>query len=299
MAETGRPIPGRPGRDCELGAPRGRPQAAPEVSRHNQAVRGFVDIHSHVLPGIDDGPPDVAGALDMARAASDAGTRVLAATPHLRSDFPDVHIHELAERCEALRRAIALAGIDLELVSGAEVSLVWALEAAPDELVLASYGGRGMDLLIESPEVSVSGLGAMLHELGVQGFRITLAHPERSPAFQRDPGMLERITGQGVLLQVNAASLLEDGRRQPASRLGRELCRRGLAHALASDGHRAESWRPVTNVSRVAGALRGEVGDERFEWLTATAPAAIIAGTKVPEPPPARSKHRRWRLGRV
>ena len=68
------------------------------VSRSGASLSGLVDIHAHLLPGIDDGPRDLESALEMARAAVDAGIEVIAATPHLRRDFPDVHIEELAER---------------------------------------------------------------------------------------------------------------------------------------------------------------------------------------------------------
>src|SRR5437660_746068 len=105
--------------------------------------RGFVDIHAHVLPGIDDGPSDGARALALMRAAAEAGTTTLAATPHLRSDFPDVNVHELAWRCAAMRSQIERESIEVRLVGGAEVSLTWALEASSDELVLATYDQRG------------------------------------------------------------------------------------------------------------------------------------------------------------
>src|SRR6516165_5195396 len=99
----------------------------------------MVDIHSHVLPGIDDGAPDVDEAVAMARAAAGAGTATLVATPHVRADFPGVHVDELADRCEQLRDAIAQAGVELEIVCGAEVSLAWALDAGDAELRMASY----------------------------------------------------------------------------------------------------------------------------------------------------------------
>ena len=74
-------------------------------------MAGYVDIHAHVLPGIDDGPDDMDESLAMARAAADSGIAVIASTPHLRSDFPDVHVRELADRCEATQAAIDAAGI--------------------------------------------------------------------------------------------------------------------------------------------------------------------------------------------
>ncbi|MDQ6836648.1 MAG: protein-tyrosine phosphatase, partial [Actinomycetota bacterium] len=102
-------------------------------------MTGLVDIHAHLLPGIDDGPGSIAESVEMARAAVASGTEILATTPHLRSDFPDVHVSELADQCARMTGALEEAGVQLQLVSAAEVSLGWALEAADEELRLASY----------------------------------------------------------------------------------------------------------------------------------------------------------------
>lgn len=257
-----------------------------------RAAAGIVDIHSHLLPGIDDGPDDLDGALALARAAASSGVCTLAATPHLRADFPAVRADELADRCEAMREAIRREGIVLEIVSGAELSLSWALEAKPEELALASYGQRGRDLLIETP-TSVFGLDDLLFELRLKGFRITLAHPERNPDFQQDPTRLERLVEQEVLLQVNADALVSK-RHSPVGALAEGLCLRGFAHILASDGHRASSWRPVTQLAEAVKAASKLVGEARARWMTSTAPAAIVAGTDLPEPPGVK-KQRGWR----
>jgi len=235
----------------------------------------------------------------MLRAAAGSGTTTIAATPHLSAEFPNVRVHELAGRCATLRDAVAEEGIEITVASGAEVSLTWALEATDDELRLASYGQRGTDLLIETPSINVFGLEALLYHLRGKGLRITLAHPERNPEFQRQRDRLSRLVDQGVLLQVNGDTLLGDPRRSAACALGRDLCVHGLAHALASDGHRASAWRPVTRLAQAADAAAALVGAERAVWLTATAPAAIIEGEQLPDPPvivPRRRKWR-WRLG--
>src|SRR5688500_18830855 len=111
----------------------------------------MIDLHSHLLPGIDDGAPDLEHALELARAAADQGTRVLAATPHLRADYPDVRPDELGSRCDEIRRAIADAGIELEVVQGGEAGVMWAVNASDDELREGGFGGRGTDLLVETP----------------------------------------------------------------------------------------------------------------------------------------------------
>jgi protein-tyrosine phosphatase len=258
-------------------------------------VSGFVDIHAHVLPGIDDGPHELDQSLEMARAAVESGITTIASTPHLRSDFPDVHLDELGERCTALRDELARDRIPLELVSAAEISLTWAIDASDEELVMASYGQRGTDLLIETPWVHVAGVDRFLHALRVKGYRITLAHPERSHQFHHVE-QLRELVEDGVLLQVNAESLLQPGGRRGPMRLTRELLAEGLVHAIASDGHRASSWRPVTRLADAVEAASELVGPERARWLVTTAPAAIVSGSELPAPPPAERAARRRRL---
>ena len=128
-------------------------------------MTGYFDIHAHVLPGIDDGPSDVEEALAMLRAAAYRGIASIVATPHLRADFPDVNVHELAGRCAELRAQLGAVAVDVELICGAEVALVWAIEASDEELRLASYGQRGGDLLIETPLMSIAGLETLLYQL--------------------------------------------------------------------------------------------------------------------------------------
>jgi protein-tyrosine phosphatase len=256
-------------------------------------VLGYVDLHAHALPGIDDGPSDTEGAIAMLRAAATTGIGTLAVTPHLRSDFPDVHVDELDRRCRALREAVARENIEIEVVCGAEVSLLWALEASDEELALATYGQRGTDVLIETPTFDVVGFESVLNQLRARGLRVTLAHPERNVEFQRAPSRLADLVHDGVLLQVNAETLLSTDRRSDTHRLGRYLCAEGLAHVLASDGHRAAGWRPVTCLGKAAQIAATLVGPDRARWMTHAVPEAIIAGTAIPEAPGGLNG-RRW-----
>ena len=83
-----------------------RSRCSASARRDNRRIDGYVDIHAHVLPGIDDGPADLDGSLAMSRSAAESGIATIVATPHLRSDFPAVRVDQLAERCEALRETI-------------------------------------------------------------------------------------------------------------------------------------------------------------------------------------------------
>lgn len=263
-----------------------------QLGSRSREATGIIDIHAHLLPGIDDGPADLDGALALARAAADSGVQMLAATPHLRGDFPAVDVYELSERCNAIQEAIDREAIDLRVVSGAEVSLTWALDANAEQLRLASYQQRGRDLLVETPASGLAGVEALLYQLRLHGFRVTLAHPERGASLARDRTTLARLAEHGVLLQVNADALVAK-RRSASGRVAAWLCTEGLVHALASDGHRADSWRPVTVLAEAVTTVIALVGQARAQWMTSTAPAAIVSGVELATPPSI-ARRRRW-----
>lgn len=239
-----------------------------------------------MLPGIDDGPEDLERSLELLRAAADSGTATIAATPHLRPDFPDVHVDELADRCATVREAIERERISIRLVSGAEVSVVWAADASDEELGLASYDQRRTDLLIETPNMMPVGIDRFVHGLAEKGYRITLGHAERSLDFQRDDAALRELVNQGVLVQVNADSLLSAHSSRRLREFARHLMCEGLAHVIASDGHRGSSWRPVTRLAEAVEAAAELVGPTRARWMTAEAPATILRGAELPPAPP-------------
>ena len=232
----------------------------------------------------------------MARAAIEAGIGTIAVTPHVRPDlFPDVHIEELAERCEGLRDELTRAEIPLRIVLGAEVSLLWALEAPAEVLVLVTYNQAGHDVLIETPS-NATLLGRLLEPLLERGLRVTLAHPERSGTFQRHPEQLEALRDRGVLSQINGDALLAP-RRSAVRACAEHLCREGLAQVIASDGHRARGWRPVGSLAGGLEAAAQIVGPARARWMASDAPAAIIDGRPMPPAPAIETPPRaRWRL---
>jgi protein-tyrosine phosphatase len=255
-----------------------------------------IDLHTHVLPGIDDGPRDTAGAIALAARAAADGVRVLAATPHVRADHPDVRPQELGERAEQLRHALRAARVDVEIVAGGEVDIFWAQSATPDDLQRVSYGQRGTDLLVETPYGALSDrFEQLLFQLRAGGLRLLLAHPERSPAFRREPKRLGELVRQGVLLQVTASTLASPKRRTHA--FARRLVREGLAHVIASDSHGAAIDRAALSAGVAALA---QVAPSRARWMVTEAPAAILAGAPLPPPPSDRAplRHRpRWPRG--
>jgi tyrosine-protein phosphatase YwqE len=96
---------------------------------------------------------------------------------------------------------------------------------------------------------------------------------------------LEELVHQGILVQIDGAALVEP-RRSATQRFAARLCQDGIAHVIASDGHRAASWRPVTVLRDAVEAASALVGPARARWMACEAPAAILAGVALPEPPP-------------
>jgi protein-tyrosine phosphatase len=252
-----------------------------------------IDLHAHVLPAIDDGPATYAEAVAAVAAARDEGVRTLAATPHVRPDHPAVRPAELAAHTAQLRQACTEAGVDVELVSGGEIDLIWAQRAADEQLAAASYGGHGRDLLVETPYADLTpSFEEMLFRLTARGFRILLAHPERSRAFQRTPRRLRELVDRGILLQITAGALVARDRRSRSSALALALVRERACHVIASDRHGTDITRSGLRDGVEAAARACGV---RAMWMATDAPAAILAGEPLPPPPPADPPSRWWR----
>jgi protein-tyrosine phosphatase len=246
----------------------------------------MIDLHCHLLPGIDDGPPELGATLELARAHLAAGVQTVACTPHVNWDAPN-RSEAISAATESLRAELADAEIDLTIVAAAEVGLTMAVELDRDELTRLRLGG-GEWLLLEAP-LSVSvGVDTAVGVVAAQGHRILLAHPERCPAFQRDPDSLRRLVDQGVLCQVTATALTGQFGRT-VQRFALELMREGLIHVVASDAHDARRRPPGLREHVVSAGF-----EHRADWLTQEVPAAILAGERIPPAPPGPEPKRRW-----
>ena len=242
----------------------------------------MIDLHCHVLPGVDDGPETLDDTLDLCRAAVAAGTRTVVATPHVSWDWPGNTSHVVREGVERVNAALRDAAIQLEVLPGAEVDMIRAADLPDEELVALRLGG-GPYLLIECPfSPAAGGIEPLLTRLGERGHRIVLAHPERSPAFHGHFALLQSLVAeQGVLTSVTASSF--NGRfGSTVERFARRMLADGLVHDIASDGHGAGMGRPPSIGPELADAGFGE----RAQWHAEAVPRAILDGTALPPAPP-------------
>lgn len=239
----------------------------------------MIDLHSHVLPGIDDGVRTIADSLQLLRAAYDDGIDRVAATPHVRDDYPtSPNEMELlhAEVCGAAREA----AIPVDVLPGGELDLRMAAELDDETLHRFGLGGNENLLLLEFPYLGYPlDLSELVFDLQLRGFRIVLAHPERNVEVQLDPERLRPLVDNGVVVQLTAASL--DGRLGGAPRTAaRRLLEGRLAHLLASDAHA-----PDVRSTGLSAAARAAGDAALVRWLTRDVPEALLAGLDLPDRP--------------
>ena len=240
----------------------------------------MIDLHCHILPGVDDGPATTDASLAMARAAVADGVVGMVATPHVREDYPFAS-SEIPERTHELNDALRGAEIPLEVLPGAEVGLTRALDMSDGELHAVTLGDTSY-VLVESPYAWATDLFEQdLFSLQVRGVSLVLAHPERSPSFIEDVDRLARIVERGVLCSVTAASL--------QGRFGRtikqtvvSMFEAGLVHNVASDAHNPDRRPPV--LSPAFAALEPDLPGlaAQRDWLVSDVPRAILRDEPIP-----------------
>lgn len=252
----------------------------------------MIDVHAHLLPGLDDGPRDEVSSIEMARMAVAAGIDRMVATPHVREDHPANDAALIRRSVGRLQALLDAGDIGLTVLAGGEVALGPALELPDEDLRALTLAGAGT-LLLETPHGPLPSIFEPAVEALIgRGLRVLLAHPELSPDLQARPERLGALVERGALVQVTASSLAA-GRRGGHRALAAEALDRGWVHVVASDAH-APEWRPPD--LEVARAACGPL----FGWLTEEVPAALISGAELPERPvPVASRRRlKWPLRR-
>jgi protein-tyrosine phosphatase len=240
----------------------------------------MIDLHLHVLPGIDDGAASFKEAEAMCRLAADDGVDVLITTPHQRTELWE---NRDRARLDALREELQQrVGPRPLLLPGAEIrvdSELLAELADPAAHGLVSLAGsRYLLLELDRHDRQADPVG-LAHELLVAGWVPVFAHPEVIPALYRQPAVMERLAGMGALFQLTATSLVGDwgaGLRDRAA----AMLDAGLIHFVASDAHSAD-WRPP-GLGRAHRALATGWGEQTADELTTANPAAVAEDRPLP-----------------
>ena len=240
----------------------------------------MVDLHCHILPGVDDGAGDLAQALSMARLAWESGTETIIATPHcgLPGSPGNFWCGELAERFRALRRALREEKIPIRLLPGMEFFAGEDLRDLWERQRLMPLAGSRYLLLEFFFDESGSYMDAVLEQAASCGLVPVVAHPERYGSVQREPERVERWFRRGYIMQANKGSILGD-LGAAAERTAWDLLEHGLIHAVASDAH--SDTRRTPDLSRVRRRLERELGTGYASLLLEENPGRIAADRSV------------------
>lgn len=238
----------------------------------------FVDIHNHILPGIDDGAPSMEYAVKMARQAVYCGTDTLVATPHrayrTRREAPPEWVRP---QVQALQEVLDKANIPLRIVPGIEIPLRASIAEDLTNGTLGTLGDAGTYALVEAPFDHLPNDALdNLRKIRAAGFNVVLAHPERNAVVQRELSFIESCAELGLAFQLTTGSLL--GRFGPRAQAAAEAI---LAHAaewpliIASDSHDLED-RPTGLMAQGRDAAAQIVGEAAAQEMVDARPRSFL-----------------------
>jgi protein-tyrosine phosphatase len=257
----------------------------------------MIDLHSHILPGIDDGSRNLEMSLEMARMAVDDGITTMACTPHI---YPGLYMNNTAgiiAAREALQRSLDEAGIPLKLTIGADVHLVpGLLQALRDGIVPCLHQTRYL-LLEPSHHVAPPHFQDSVFQLVAEGYVPVITHPERLTWVEDSYSVFADLVRQGAWMQVTAGALTGVfGAR--AKYWGERFLGDGLTHIIATDAH--SSGRRSPNMSKAKQIAERMLGREEAELLVRGRQEKILANalpSEVPSPPEVERQEKSWWQG--
>jgi len=252
----------------------------------------MIDLHCHILPGLDDGAQDLQESLDMAAMALKDGVDTIVATPHTLDGLYSNSLDEVAQSVEAFRASLSDRGIDISIRPGADVHLCPGMLEAIREGRAITIDNAGKYLLLELPPQNIPPqIKDEIFSLKLNGITPIITHPERHPAMQRDLRILHELVSMGALAQVTAMSVAgEFG--LPIRACAQAMLEQRLIHVIASDAHSVESRPPI--LSRAVEDAADILGSlEEAEDMVNRVPTLILSGEPVDAAPPRRIKRHR------
>jgi protein-tyrosine phosphatase len=233
----------------------------------------LIDLHSHILPGVDDGAPDLETSLAMARMAVDDGIEVMACTPHFMPGLYDNEAKDIRKRVARLNDELIKHNIDLALVVGGDAHVrPDFIDCLRHDRILRLHDSRYV-LFEPSHTTMPPRLEDLLFNILMAGYVPILTHPERFSWIEQNYDVFERLVQAGVWMQITAASITGKFGKRPHY-WGQRMLAEGLVHILATDAHNLKSRPPLMSEAYEV-AIR-EVGLDEARALVLDRPQAIL-----------------------
>ncbi|MFO7895998.1 MAG: CpsB/CapC family capsule biosynthesis tyrosine phosphatase [Candidatus Cloacimonadales bacterium] len=236
----------------------------------------MIDIHTHILPAIDDGSQDMRQSLDQLKLMSKAGVSAVVLTPHYISNYYQNDPSKIAAATQKLAAAAEKANIPITLHQGAEI----LLDSLSTEKIIAEHFAINQTdyVLVESEMSSFpADLKQLLYDLVRAGYKPILAHPERYGDIKKNPALVEDLMYRNVYMQINAGSLL-DHYGKDCRKIAWQLIQNGWAHFLASDNHcrmKEYSLPPAVEL------IRNNLDDYTADLLSKDNPRRLLDNEKI------------------
>ena len=247
----------------------------------------MIDLHSHILPGIDDGAKTLEDSLEMARIAVDDGIQTMACTPHI---YPGMYLNDgpgITAARDALQHALVQHGIPLKLVVGADVHLVPGLLDGIRSGKVPTLNGSRYLLLEPSHTTPPLHFEASVFNLVASGYTPVITHPERLVWIENHYPVFLRLIEQGAWMQVTAGALTGVfGRR--AQYWGERFVGEGHTHILATDAHSTSRRKP--QLKPALAVVERLLGEQEATNLVLARPQAILDNLPPEQTPPLPQK---------
>ncbi len=247
----------------------------------------MIDIHAHVLPGVDDGPGNFYESLEILRGGILEGIHGVVCTSHVMENLTPELEKKFMEKFLKLKELAAKEGLGISLWLASELMSTANFDFHSP---IATFNNNGKYLLIELPMAQMpSGVGEIFFQLNLEGIHPILAHPERNTVIMQKPQVIYEFINRGVLMQINSGSITGVFGKRPKD-TAMLMLEHNLVHFVASDCHNPAS-RPMS-LKRSFSVVQDKFGKKRAEDLFIKNPAKAVAGEEIDigEPMPVKKR---------
>ncbi len=239
----------------------------------------FIDIHCHLLPGIDDGSRSMEESMAMARIAVEDGMETMITTPHQLGNYSTNRGDDIRRRVDELQGELTRHKIPLTVLPGGDVRIEQGMIQGIRSGEVVTLADKKRHILLELPHELYFPIDPVLNELQTMGIQGILSHPERNLGLRAQPKLIPILVDAGCLMQVTAGSLV--GTFGPAAKtMSESMLKAGHVHFLATDAHRAKSRRPL--IRRAYERAVELVGTPTAIKICSENPGLVVTGDRVP-----------------